>query len=111
MDMDETNDRRWVAACAADAIEVEDALRVELEGKVYAVFHTRSGFYATEGLCTHEQANLADGVIEGDYVSCPKHNSLFHIPTGRAMRIPAREALKTFPVKSEGGKLFIGLPV
>ncbi len=101
---------RWVAACAADEIEVEDALRVELGGKVYAVFHTKSGFYATEGLCTHEQANLADGVVEGDYVSCPKHNSRFHIPTGKAMRIPARVDLKTFPVKAEGGKLFIGLP-
>jgi 3-phenylpropionate/trans-cinnamate dioxygenase ferredoxin subunit len=109
--MGDTNDRRWVAACGEGEIEVEDALRVELEGKVYAVFHTKSGFYATEGLCTHEQANLADGVIEGEYVSCPKHNSRFHIPTGKAMRIPARVDLKTFPVKSEGGTLFIGLPV
>ncbi len=104
------NGTRWIPACAAEEIELDDALRVELEGNVYALFHTRSGFYATDGLCTHEQANLADGVIEGDYVACPKHNSRFHIPTGKAMRIPARVDLKTYPVKSEGGKLFIGLP-
>jgi 3-phenylpropionate/trans-cinnamate dioxygenase ferredoxin subunit len=108
--MDNANETRWVTVCAADEIEMEDARRVELEGKVYSVFHIRGGFYATEGLCTHEQANLADGVIEGEYVSCPKHNSRFHIPTGKAMRIPARVDLRTFPVKSEGGKIFIGFP-
>ncbi len=108
--MAEAGNRRWVPACAEDEIEVEDALRVEREGTVYAVFHTKSGFYATEGLCTHEKANLADGVIEGEYVSCPKHNSRFHIPSGKAMRIPARVDLQTFPVKTEGGKIYIGLP-
>jgi 3-phenylpropionate/trans-cinnamate dioxygenase ferredoxin subunit len=89
---------------------VDDALRIELSGSVYAIWHTTSGFYATQGLCTHEQANLADGLVEGEYVSCPKHNSRFHIPTGKAMRIPARVDLKTYPVKNEGGKLYVGLP-
>jgi 3-phenylpropionate/trans-cinnamate dioxygenase ferredoxin subunit len=108
--MQETAGTRWHLACGADEIDRDDALRIELNGSVYAIWHTASGFYATQGLCTHEQANLADGLVEGEYVSCPKHNSRFHIPTGKAMRIPARVDLKTFPVKSEGGKLYIGLP-
>ena len=99
----------WHRVCRAEEIEEEDARRVDIGGKVYAVFHAKSGFYATEGLCTHEQANLADGFVEGDYVACPKHNSRFHIPTGRATRIPARVDLQTFPVKLEDGSLFIGL--
>ncbi len=108
--MQETPGTQWHLACSADQIDRDDALRIELNGNVYAIWHTTSGFYATQGLCTHEQANLADGLVEGEYVSCPKHNSRFHIPSGKAMRIPARVDLKTFPVKNEGGKLYIGLP-
>jgi 3-phenylpropionate/trans-cinnamate dioxygenase ferredoxin component len=100
----------WYRVCAASEIAVDDARRVDLDGAVYAVFHTPSGFHATAGLCTHEQASLADGFIAGEYVACPKHNSRFHIPSGKAMRIPARTDLATFPVKVEGGDLFIGVP-
>jgi 3-phenylpropionate/trans-cinnamate dioxygenase ferredoxin component len=101
---------RWHPVCAEADIDMEDSLRVEVEGLVIAVFHTPSGFHALEGLCTHEQASLADGPVEGEYVSCPKHNSRFHIPTGRALRIPARVDLRTYPVKVEGGRILVGLP-
>jgi 3-phenylpropionate/trans-cinnamate dioxygenase ferredoxin subunit len=107
--MEPTGGTTWHLVCAADEIGVDDALRFELNGGVYAIFHTPSGFHATEGLCTHEQANLADGFISGEYVACPKHNSRFHIPTGKATRVPARVDLKTYPVKEEGGKVYIGL--
>jgi 3-phenylpropionate/trans-cinnamate dioxygenase ferredoxin subunit len=110
METERSENTRWLFACAVGEVEAEDALRIDLEGTAYAIFHTTSGFYASEALCTHEKANLADGLVEGDYVSCPKHNSRFHIPTGKAMRIPARIALKTFPVRIEEGKVFIGLP-
>jgi 3-phenylpropionate/trans-cinnamate dioxygenase ferredoxin subunit len=99
----------WHQVCAEEEIAVDDGRRFELGGKVYAVFHTPSGFHATDGLCSHEQANLVDGFISGEYVACPKHNSRFHIPTGKAMRVPARVDLSTYPVKAEGGKVYIGL--
>jgi len=100
----------WHPVCGVDEIASEDARRFELNGRVYAVFHTLGAYYATDGLCTHEQANLADGFISDGYVSCPKHNSRFHIPTGKALRIPARVDLATYPVKTEEGKIYIGLP-
>ncbi len=99
----------WHAVCAAEEIGIDDARRFEVGGKVIAVFHIEGGFFATDGLCTHEQANLADGLISGDTVECPKHLSRFHIPTGKAMRIPARKDLATHPVKIEGGTVHIGL--
>jgi 3-phenylpropionate/trans-cinnamate dioxygenase ferredoxin subunit len=100
----------WHLVCKVQEIGSEDAMRFEIDGKVYAIFHTPSGYYATDGLCTHEQANLADGFISGDYVSCPKHNSRFHIPTGKAMRIPAKIDLRTYLLKIEDEKVWIGLP-
>ena len=32
-----------------DDLPVGDAIRVDFDGKAYAVYHTQSGFYATEG--------------------------------------------------------------
>ena len=100
----------WHPVCGAGEVGVEDSFRFEHGGRVYAVFHTHDGWYATDGLCTHEQAELAHGLVSGDYVICPKHNSRFHIPTGKALRIPARVDLVTYPVRTEEGRVFIGLP-
>jgi 3-phenylpropionate/trans-cinnamate dioxygenase ferredoxin subunit len=92
-----------------DDIEEEDVLRCDLGGKVYAVYNTPSGYYATDGLCTHEQADLADGLVMGEYIECPKHNARFHIPSGKVTRMPAKIDLQTYPVKTEDGKVYIGL--
>ena len=107
--MDQSAVTRWEPVCGEAELVEGDMIRFDFDGKAYAVYHTKSGFYATEGLCTHEQASLVDGMVEGDVVVCPKHNSRFHIPTGKAQRIPAKIDLKTFPVKREGGKVFIGV--
>jgi 3-phenylpropionate/trans-cinnamate dioxygenase ferredoxin subunit len=60
-------------------------------------------------LCSHEHAHLADGLVMGDLIECPKHNGRFNYKTGEAKRAPARISLCTYPVKVEGGKVFIGL--
>jgi 3-phenylpropionate/trans-cinnamate dioxygenase ferredoxin subunit len=92
-----------------DDIEEEDVMQFDLEGNTYAAYHTPNGYYATEGLCTLEQANLADGLVMGEHIECPKHNVRFHIPGSRVKRVPAKVDLKTYPVKTEGGKVFIGI--
>jgi 3-phenylpropionate/trans-cinnamate dioxygenase ferredoxin component len=104
------NDKSWHRVCRANEIEAEDVIGVTLEGAVYAVYRLKDGFYATEGLCTHEQSPLAGGYVSGDVIECAKHNARYHIPTGKALRRPALRDLATFPVKREGEYLFIGLP-
>jgi len=99
----------WHFVCKTDEIEEEDVLRFDLRGKTYAVYHTPSGYYATDGLCTHEGAYLSDGLVTGEFIECPKHNARFHIPTGKVKRIPARVDLTTYPVKTEHEKIYLGL--
>ena len=99
----------WYKVCEVQDIDEEDVIEVELNGKVYALYFTLDTYYATDGLCTHEQACLADGLVSGDTIECPKHNARFHIPTGKATRRPALVDLKTYPIKKEGDELFIGL--
>ena len=108
--MENTDSIRWHFVCDTEEIEEEDVLRFDLNGNTYAMYHTASGYYATDGLCTHEQACLADGLVMGEIIECPKHNGRFHIPSGKVKRIPAKIDLKTYNVKIDDGKLYIGLP-
>lgn len=101
---------QWHEVTSEDELEMDDVVPFERGKKKYAVYRIASGFYATSGLCTHARALLADGYVEGEYIECPVHNGRFHIPTGCAKNPPATVDLKTFPVKVEGGKVFIGLP-
>ena len=41
-------------------------------------------------------------------VECPMHSAQFDYRTGAALRSPACEALKTYPVKVEGDDVYVG---
>jgi len=53
-------------------------IQFEHGGRLYAIYHTPSGFYATDGL--HEQEFLADGLVIEEIIECPRHQGRFHIP-------------------------------
>jgi len=85
-------------------IDAEDVIRVEHAGQSFAIYRSpQNTFHATDPLCTHERAELADGLVMGDIVECPKHNGRFNYKTGEATRVPARENLCIYPVRTEAG--------
>lgn len=98
----------WVDACATDDIEQEDLIRFDHEGRTFAIYHSPDGeFFATDGLCTHENVHLEDGLVMDHIIECPKHNGQFDYRTGEAKRAPVCVNLKTWPVKVEGGRVWI----
>ena len=98
----------WVDACAESDIEEDDVMRFDYQGRTFAIYHTEDGkFFATDGLCTHEQVHLADGLVMGNIIECPKHNGRFDLSTGQAKGAPVCIDLKTWPVKVENGRLLI----
>ena len=101
----------WIKVCPADEIEEEDLIRFDHGDKTYAVYRSPdSEYFATDGLCTHGMVHLADGLVMDDIIECPKHNGRFKYATGEAVRKPACVDLATYPVKVEGGSVFINLP-
>ena len=103
-------DESWIAVCGVDEIDEEDVIRFDHDGQTFAVYRSPDGtFHATDGLCTHERAYLADGLVMGDIIECPKHNGRFNYRTGEATRVPARVALCTYPVMVHAGTIFLGL--
>lgn len=101
----------WVKACATDDVEEEDLIRWDHAAATFAIYHSPEGeFFATAGLCTHEQVHLCDGLVMGHLIECPKHNGQFDYRTGEAKRAPVCDALQTFPVKVEGAAVYVEVP-
>jgi 3-phenylpropionate/trans-cinnamate dioxygenase ferredoxin component len=102
-------DTGWVEACDADEIEEEDVMRFDHGDQTYAIYRIDDEYYATDGLCTHEQVHLADGLVMDNIIECPKHNGRFDIRTGAAKGAPVCVNLKTYPVRVEDGKVLINI--
>ena len=85
-------------------------MRFDHDGRTFAVYRSPDDeFFATDGLCTHERVHLADGLVMDDIIECPKHNGRFNYRTGQAKGAPACVNLKTYPVKVDGGQVYIQL--
>ncbi len=101
----------WIDAIPTDEIDDEDVMRWDHEGKTYAIYQSPDGeFFCTDGLCTHEQVHLAGGLVMDYTIECPKHNGQFDYRTGEAKRAPVCVNLATYPVKVEGGRVFVEVP-
>ena len=100
----------WIDTGPADRILSEDVAPFEHEGWQYALYRTTDDrYFATDGLCTHEAVELADGFVQDTIIECPMHNGRFDFTTGEAKGAPACINLTTYLVKVEGGRLFIRL--
>jgi len=100
----------WIEVTAAEALEKENVVRFDHGGQTIAVYRTADGnYYATDGLCTHENVDLAQGLVIGNQIECPKHNGRFDIRDGSPQRPPVCVGLKTYKVMVKNGKLLLNL--
>ncbi|MDB6128306.1 MAG: naphthalene dioxygenase ferredoxin [Verrucomicrobia bacterium] len=91
----------------ASDIDVEDVMRFDHGDRSFAIYRTADGsFHVTDGFCTHGHVHLADGMVMGNVIECPKHNGRFDCVTGKAIRKPACEDLRSYPAKVENGRVF-----
>ncbi|WP_375167303.1 MULTISPECIES: non-heme iron oxygenase ferredoxin subunit [unclassified Bradyrhizobium] len=93
--------------CATDDVDSEDVLGFEYDGARYAIYNTPKGFFATDGICTHEVAHLEDGLVIGTVIECPLHQGRFDVTTGKALSAPVTVNLKIYPTKVEDGHIYI----
>jgi nitrite reductase/ring-hydroxylating ferredoxin subunit len=85
------------------------AIKVEINGLQIAVFHVDGEFYATDEICSHAYASLAEGYIVDGTVECPLHGACFSLKTGEALSAPATDPIGTYPLRIENGEIFVGI--
>ena len=69
------------------------------------VYNLNGEYYALEDRCSHDDGPLCEGDFECDdgVAICPRHGANIDIRTGRALTLPAVEAVRTFPVRVADG--------
>jgi len=97
----------WIEVCEESEIEIDDLKRFDYDNKTFCIYKLEDGFYATDGICTHEAVHLEDGLVMDDEIECPMHQGIFNIKSGKALSPPACEDLKTYPIKIEDKKIYI----
>ena len=99
-----------IEVCRLNQLGLGEVVRFDCGQKTYAVYRTGNDvMYATDGICTHGNAHLADGLIIGDVIECSKHNGRFSLKDGSPKRTPVCVGLKTYKVEIDGDKVLIDL--
>jgi 3-phenylpropionate/trans-cinnamate dioxygenase ferredoxin subunit len=89
----------WVDVIAETALAEGENIVVDVDGTDIALFKIQGSFYAIEDICSHDGAEIASGLLDGDEIICPRHGARFCIKTGAVKSPPAYEAIKCFPVR------------
>ena len=100
----------WIDVAAEDDVFEGAAIGVAAGGQDIALYRTEAGeFFATDNICSHGHARLCDGILEGHEIECPFHQGRFDIRTGEATLEPCVEAIRSYPLKREGGRVWLQL--
>jgi Na+-transporting NADH:ubiquinone oxidoreductase subunit F len=100
----------WIEVCAASDLRRADVVRFDHAKKTYALYRDQDGhLYATDGICTHGNTYLSEGLVKGKIIECPKHNGRFNLVDGSPARAPVCRGLATYPIEERNGKLRINV--
>jgi 3-phenylpropionate/trans-cinnamate dioxygenase ferredoxin component len=96
---------------SVDDIPLGEAVRVEAaqvdDGVPIAVFNVDGELFAIDDTCTHQDASLADGWVEGCTVECPLHAACFDLRTGMPSGPPAKLPVRTHEVVVDDGFVYL----
>ena len=67
---------------------------------------TRQPCSSTSNVCPHKQGPLNEGIVHGTKVTCPLHNWVFDLETGKALGADEGR-IETFAARVEDGRVLI----
>jgi nitrite reductase/ring-hydroxylating ferredoxin subunit len=98
---------RFLKTIELSKLAPESMAGVQLDGRRLLLSNLEGKVYAVDGTCTHEEADLSQGFMIEDRVTCQLHLSQFDLRTGEVYNPPAVEPLKVYNVKIEEGYIFV----
>jgi len=77
---------RLVTLCRVDEIPPRGSRVVRVDGGALALFRTAEGeVFALADRCPHAGGPLSQGIVHGRSVTCPLHNWVISLETGKAL--------------------------
>ena len=88
----------FVRVCALAEVPEQGAIGVVREG---------GEVFALRDVCSHEEVPLSEGEVYDHTVECWLHGSCFDLRTGASTGPPATKPVPTYPVKVDGGDVYV----
>lgn len=88
-------------------------VEVRADVPVLAVCSLKGNYFAADDSCTHAEAPLSEGDLDGSRVTCYLHQAVFDLAQDGAVVTtggPGTVRLRVFPTRVEGGFLFADVP-
>jgi nitrite reductase (NADH) small subunit len=99
----------WVDIGTLEDIPLRGARCVKNGDMTIAVFRTADNrVFAIEDKCPHKNGPLSQGIVHDGCVTCPLHNWVISLETGKAQGADEGET-RTFPIKLDGHKILLGI--
>jgi len=98
---------QWIEVCKVSEFERESVKTTLYEDIPIAIFKIGNDFYAIVDECTHMEARLSEGNVEGEVITCPLHGAKFNLRTGDVLSLPAASPIQVLPLKIKNGTIFV----
>jgi len=96
----------WIDICAIDDIPLRGARKLKTALGCVAVFRTgENEVFAASDMCPHKGGPLSEGIVHGQSVTCPLHNWVFDLNTGRAKGEDGQ--ITTYALRVDSGRVLI----
>ena len=97
----------WIDATEEDGVPEDDVIGLQVGGRDIALYKVEGSIFATDNICTHGHARLCDGFLDGYEIECPLHQGKFDVRNGHGTCAPVTEDIRSYPVRIEGGRVFV----
>lgn len=98
---------QWIAIGQLSDIPQRGARCIRTPHGKVAVFRTGDDrVFAIDDHCPHKGGPLSQGIVHGASVTCPLHNWVISLETGKAQGAD-EGATRTIPVKLEGDTIYL----
>jgi len=97
----------FAKAIEASKIPPDAMMTVEANGEQVLIANVDGKYYAMGAICTHEQWDLSEGVLEGTSLTCAGHGSVWDLRTGKGVFDEPIDDEPLYNVKEEDGFLYL----
>lgn len=101
----------WIRLCQLDDIPIRGARVIRTGSGCIALFRTAEAeVFALDDKCPHKNGPLSQGIVHGRSVTCPLHNWVISLETGKALGADEGQ-VRTIALMVENGTISISSEV
>ena len=97
----------WIKACSIDSLGQGEMFSFDHNEKKLLLTNMNGKIFATDRTCTHAEADLSNGILTENGLTCPLHLLVFNMEDGAPQNPPAENPLQTYRTKIEDNNILI----